>query len=198
MNFDRLAPFYRAMEALAAGGKLQRCRLAFLGEIPVPRTILLAGEGHGRFLPECLRRFPEAHIVVIDSSRRMLEIAKSRVDPARVEFIHADLLEWSGPSATFDLVVTHFFLDCFTADELPFVIGKLASVAAPEANWLLADFEIAPAGAARWRSRLIVGMLYRFFKIVTGLHASTLIPPTEKSKKPASSTTAASPTTGSC
>lgn len=50
MNFDRLAPFYRAMETLAAGGKLQRCRLAFLGEIPIPRRVLLAGEGHGRFL----------------------------------------------------------------------------------------------------------------------------------------------------
>ena len=51
MNCDRLAPFYRTMEFLSAGGKLQRCRLEFLAEIPIPRAILLAGEGHGRFLP---------------------------------------------------------------------------------------------------------------------------------------------------
>ena len=55
MTFDRLAPFYRVMKFFTAGGKLQRCRTAFLGEIPVPRRVLLAGEGHGRSLPASLR-----------------------------------------------------------------------------------------------------------------------------------------------
>jgi hypothetical protein len=36
MNFNRLAPFYRAMEVIVAGGKLQRCWVALLGEIPAP------------------------------------------------------------------------------------------------------------------------------------------------------------------
>jgi len=177
MNFDRLAPFYQAMEWLAAGGKLQRCRTEFLGEIPVPRKILLAGEGHGRFLPECVRRFPEARIVVVDSSARMLKIARKKAQTNRVEFVHADFLEWIGPRGEFDLVVTNFFLDCFRQEELAMAVRKLGEMAASNANWLLADFEIAPAGAARWRSRVIVGMLYRFFRTVTGIRADSLVPP---------------------
>jgi ubiquinone/menaquinone biosynthesis C-methylase UbiE len=177
MNFDRLAPFYRTMERFTAGGKLQRCRLAFLGEIPVPQNVLLAGEGHGRFLPECVRCFPEARIVVVDSSQRMLEIARRNVESPRVEFVRADLLEWDGPTERFDLIVTNFFLDCFPPDELAVVVRKLGELAAPRADWLLADFEIAPAGPARWRSRLIVAALYRFFGIVTALKADALVPP---------------------
>ncbi len=183
VNFDRLAPFYQAMEGLTAGGKLQRCRLAFLAEIPVPRNVLLAGEGHGRFLPECVKRFPEARIVVVDSSSRMLEIARRKVTSERVEFVRADLLEWDGPPGRFDLIVTNFFLDCFPPDELATVVGKLGELAAPETDWLLADFEIAPAGPARWRSRLIVATLYRFFGIVTGLQAGALVPPERDLKK---------------
>ena len=177
MNCDRLAPFYRTMEFLSAGRKLQCCRTEFLGEIPKPNRILLAGEGHGRFLPECVRRFPAAHITVIDSSARMLEIARSTVTSRKVEFIHADLLEWDGPPAIFDLIVTNFFLDCFGPAPLAIVIAKLGTLATPAASWLLADFEIASNGIARLRSRAIIGLLYPFFRITTGLQTRALVPP---------------------
>jgi SAM-dependent methyltransferase len=177
MSFDRLAPFYRMMEAIAAGGKLQRCRLAFLGEIPVPQRILLAGEGHGRFLPECARRFPDAEIVVVDASARMLEIARAKSDSPRVSFIHADALDWQPPPERFDLVVTHFFLDCLTATELAHVVAKFGAAASPRAGWLLADFDHARSGPARWRTRVIVTMLYGFFRVVTGLRARELVSP---------------------
>ena len=177
MQCDRLAPFYRTMEFLSAGRKLQRCRMEFLGKIPTPRAILLAGEGHGRFLPECARQFPTARITVIDSSARMLEIARSKTDSDRIEYIHADLLEWDGTPGAFDLIVTNFFLDCFGSDELAAVVLKLATLATPSADWLLADFEIPPNGPARLRGRLIIGLLYQFFGIATGLQTRTLVPP---------------------
>jgi len=177
MSFDRLAPFYRSMEIFAAGGKLQRCRMAFLDEIPVPKKILLAGEGHGRFLPECVRRFPQTEIVMVDISAGMLEIARSKVESDHVKFIHADFLEWDGPQGEFDLIVTNFFLDCFTADQLALVISKLGRCATPDAQWLLADFEIATTPLAGLRGRLIVGMLYTFFRLVAALKASALVPP---------------------
>ena len=177
MSFDRLAPFYRSMEWITAGGKLQRSRMAFLDEIPPPHEILLAGEGHGCFLPECVRRFPAAEIVIVDISAKMLEIARSKVAHGHQIFIHADLLEWDGPQCRFDLIVTHFFLDCFTADQLGCVVAKLGHCATADAHWLLADFEIASTPFAGWRSRVIIGLLYIFFRLVTGLKASALVPP---------------------
>lgn len=177
VNFDPLAPFYRAMETFTAGGKLQRCRVAFLDEIPVPRRALLAGEGHGRFLPECVKRFPDTRILVVDSSERMLEIARNSVSSMNVDFLHVDFLDWEGPHGAFDLIVTHFFLDCFPPDELATVVGKLEILAAPRADWLLADFQMADGMAAGLRSRVILAMLYRFFRVVSGLKARVLTPP---------------------
>lgn len=177
VNFDRLAPFYRMMEFLSAGDKLQRCRIEFLKEIPVPRRILLAGEGHGRFLPKCIEQFPDARILVVDSSERMLQIARSKVNSSRVEFVHADLLEWDGPRDEFDLIVTNFFLDCFPADELEKVVAKLSAMATSKGDWLLADFEIARMGWARLRSRIILASLYQLFRIFTRLKARSLVPP---------------------
>lgn len=177
MNFDRLAPFYRAMETLAAGGKMQRCRLAFLGEIPIPRRVLLAGEGHGRILVECVRRFPQASIVVVDSSAGMLAIAKRCMISGQVEFVVMDLLTWDAPVEKFDLIVTNFFLDCFPADELAAVVKRLGELAAPEAEWLLADFQVAEGKVAGLRSRVILAMLYAFFRLACGLKARSLVPP---------------------
>jgi hypothetical protein len=94
-----------------------------------------------------------------------------------VECVRADFLKWDPPHGGFDLIVTNFFLDCFPPEELAAVVEKLGRTAAPDADWLLADFEIAAVGPARWRSKVIVAMLYRFFSIVTGLRARALAPP---------------------
>jgi len=44
------------MECVLAGEMLQRSRLEFLGEVH-PREVLLAGEGHGRFLGSFMKAF---------------------------------------------------------------------------------------------------------------------------------------------
>ncbi len=182
MSFDTLAPHYRWMEALLAGGKLHRCRTAFLADIPSARNILLLGEGHGRSLVECRRRFPNAHITCVDASVRMLNQAhrnliRHKLTTDRVEFIHADVLHWSPPVASSDLIVTNFFLDCFRAEQLEQIVSRLATAATPGANWLLADFQMPRAGWKRLRSRLIIGSLYTFFRVMTRLPAKKLTPP---------------------
>ncbi len=177
MNFDRLAAFYPAMEWISAGNKLQRCRVAFLNQIQPPRRILLAGEGHGRFLPACARTFPDARITVVDCSVRMLAIARKRCTTRNIEFVHADLLSWNHPPGGFDLVVTHFLLDCYAADELEPLVARLGMLTTPDACWLVADFRIPDSGFASWRSRMILALLYRFFRITCGISAKSLASP---------------------
>lgn len=180
MNFDRLAPFYQTMERLAAGRKLQRCRVALLGEIPVPRKVLILGEGRGGFLLECLNRFPDCAFTVIDSSRVMLDLLEKRIgneDLKRVHLIHVDLIDWQPPLAGFDLIVTHFFLDCFAPQTLAGIIHKLSTAAASQANWLVADFQLANGRFRNLRSRWILWSLYRFFRLSCKLEARSLTPP---------------------
>ena len=182
MSFDRLAPHYRWMEFILTGEKLQRCRLAWLNEVRNCREVLIVGEGPGRFLPLCVRELPAARIVCVDASRAMLDRARASLsraggDGQRVEFVHAAVPEWQPPAATFDLIVTHFFLDCFPEPMLTQVVASLARAAKPAARWLVADFQIPPSGVSRLRAKLILALAYQFFRGVTNLPAKRLESP---------------------
>jgi ubiquinone/menaquinone biosynthesis C-methylase UbiE len=182
MSFDVLAPHYGWMEAVLAGNKLQRCRVFHLQRAGPARQILILGEGNGRFLVECRRAFPVAAITCVDASERMLSLAQQRLrrsglDSGTIEFIHADALQWKPPDQNYDLVVTHFFLDCFRADQLERLISSLAKAATAKAKWLVADFQIPATGLARIRAQLIHRVMYTFFRIVTRLPARSLTSP---------------------
>ncbi len=179
MSFDVLAPHYRWMEWFLAGEKLQRSRVAWLDEVRMCRNVLLVGEGHGRFLSECIRALPKAEITCVDASRGMLEQARNRCvlgknESHRVHFVHAELPQWTPPNGKFDLIVTNFFFDCFTEEQLEVILPKLAKAAAPEARWLIAEFQEPATGWRRWRAKIILGLAYIFFQIVTKLPARRL------------------------
>lgn len=183
MSFDALAPWYRTLEGIAFGNALQRCRVACLGEIAAPRCALIVGEGNGRFLSELLRLHPGVEVDCIDASDRMLRLARKRVerepgDGKRVRFLHEDILSWIAPERHYDLVVTHFVLDCFPEAELAGVVKKLARAATDDARWLHADFCLPARGVARLRARGCLATMYWFFRITARIPASELIDPT--------------------
>lgn len=180
-GFDRLAPYYGSMETILAGKKLARCRNALWPHIPAPGNVLLAGEGHGKFLMEIVRRHPGARVTYLDASPGMQAAAKSRLlaeklSGDRVTFVTADLLDWQTRDR-FDLIATQFFLDCFTAPQLARAVATLARVLDPGGHWLIADFQIPERGLFRVRARIIHGMMYRFFRIAAGLPACAVVPP---------------------
>jgi ubiquinone/menaquinone biosynthesis C-methylase UbiE len=182
VSFDLLAPHYRWLEAILAGGKLHRCRTAFLDRVVQCREILLCGEGNGRFLVECRRNHPRARITCLDSSTRMLDCAAERLERfglagPEIQFIRSDALEWDAPTHRYDLIVTHFFLDCFHAAHLERIIRKLSCAARRKATWLLADFRAPRAGPLRWRARAIHQLMYGFFRVATGISASRIVLP---------------------
>lgn len=177
MSFDRLAPHYRWMELVLAGKKLHKSRTHFLNVIPRPFHILLLGEGPGRTLVECIRRFPATKVTCLDSSREMLAQAQIRAEDFPVTYLHLDIFEWSPPSHCFDLIISNFFLDCFTAEQLNKVIEKVFVASRPGATWLIADFQIAAQGWKKLRSQAILGLMYAFFRIATRLPAQRLTAP---------------------
>ena len=182
MSFDRIAPHYGWLERVLAGGKLQTMRTRWMEDFPEPRRALLAGEGHGRFLVPLLRTFPSVRIVFVDASSAMHTVARHRMKQAgfpetRVQFIQAQLPHSDLATGDFDLVVTHFFLDCFPPDQLNAVIGNLAGASTAQANWLLADFCIPTSGLSRVRARWIIAIMYLFFRAATRLPARTLTSP---------------------
>jgi ubiquinone/menaquinone biosynthesis C-methylase UbiE len=183
VNFDRVAPFYRTLEAIAFGNALQRARIRWLRAIPKPGRALILGEGNGRFVCELLKVYPGAQIDCVDASERMLELVKTRLnaDAAgatdRVRFLHRDIREWA-PGGSYDLIVTHFVLDCFEAGEMRRVVEKLGYAATSEATWLLADFTVPQTALARLHAKVWLRAMYSFFRLAAGLRTKELFDPT--------------------
>ncbi len=180
-TFDRLAPVYDTLEAVLAGRKLSRCRNALWDRIPEPKDILLAGEGHGKSLAEAVRRYPDAQVTYLDASGKMHDAARRRLRKLsltedNVTFVDADILHWKS-GAQYDLIVTQFFLDCFTHQQLVRMVPSLAQALIPGGHWMLADFQIPACGSARVRAQLIHWAMYRFFRTLVNLPASALVPP---------------------
>jgi len=94
-----------------------------------------------------------------------------------VEFIQGDALDWKPEAQAFDLIVTHFVLDCFPPAELQKVTANLARAAAPAAAWLVADFHLPAGLLTRCRAQAIHSMMYAFFRFVTRICAPRLSMP---------------------
>jgi ubiquinone/menaquinone biosynthesis C-methylase UbiE len=183
VNFDRVAPHYRWLETITFGTTLQRARTSFLSEAITAKRVLIVGEGSGRFLLELLRECASAEVDCVEASAVMIELSRQRLERnlpeaiARVHFIHSMIEEWLVPECRYDLIVTHFVLDCFPLRPLEDVIAKLAQAATPAATWLLADFDYPSAPVRRQCARLWIAAMYLFFRAFAGLEARTLTTP---------------------
>ena len=183
MSFDRIAPFYRALETIAFGNTLQHARVHWIDKAPRPTRALIIGEGNGRFLCELVRVHPDIDIDCVDASGRMLQLARRQVlktfpeSLKRVRFLQEDILTWL-PSDSYDLLVTHFFLDCFQRDLVKIIVDRIGRTALPDAVWLLADFTIPAGGTlARMHAKLWLRAMYSFFRISAGITAAQLVDP---------------------
>jgi len=177
VNCDSIARWYRRLEYIGFGRELERRRTAFLGDAADARRILVMGEGDGRFLAALVEQNPEAEIDYVDLSERMLDLAFMRVGKCggRVRFAQTDARTDSLPCAAYDLIVTHFFLDCFDESDAARVVRKIAEAALPRARWMVSEFRQPGSGWRAVWARAWLRVLYLFFKITTGLKTSRLI-----------------------
>lgn len=176
-NFDGLADAYRWMEWASFGPLLGLCRSTFLPRLTHCRNALVLGDGDGRFTATLLRANPHIDVHAVDASPAMLAMLTRRCsqNAVRLNVEHADLRTWQPPSTLlYDLVVTHFVLDCFSSEEVFALAKRIMPIVDPGALWVISEFAI-PAG---WFGRLAAGTivrgLYLAFGLLTGLRPRTL------------------------
>ncbi|MGC2638734.1 MAG: methyltransferase [Acidobacteriaceae bacterium] len=180
-RFDRVARIYRAMEYLSFGPMLERCRFAHLPRLGHARRALMLGDGDGRFTAKLLAANPHLHADAIDASPEMLRLLRERVArsgaAARLTTSCADARGFEPLADGYDLVVTHFFLDCLSSAEAEELIARLWPHLAPGAVWVVSEFQVPERGRIRaWLARGVIGFLYASFRVLTGL-AVREIPP---------------------
>jgi SAM-dependent methyltransferase len=177
-NFNLIAKPYRWLEYLTLGTALENCRLYYLPQLLDRRHALVLGDGDGRFLAQLLKRNPHLQADAVDTSDTMLQLLRQRCEAAspnadaRLRTHHTNALTISLKDS-YDLVVTHFFLDCLTQPDLNSLITRIAPTLAPGALWLISDFRI-PRGPMHLPARVLIRGLYLAFRLLTGLRTTHL------------------------
>jgi ubiquinone/menaquinone biosynthesis C-methylase UbiE len=180
MNCDRIAPYYEILEHFLFGRLLEHRRFAFLGEIRMSRKAFVCGGGDGRFLARLLRVNTRVEVDFVDLSSAMVELAERRVTGMgrtfrkRVRFHAGDVRSFVAPADSYDLIVTHYFLDCFSNQELEDVVGRLATWGMPQARWIVSDFREVNGPIGRLWTRSVISVLYSAFRYTTGLNVTRL------------------------
>lgn len=181
-RFDLLAPHYRWMEAISFGRRLHQCRSAMLDRMTTRHRALVLGDGDGRFLAELIRLNSLVTVDAIDGSPAMIAVARQRVAAIpggieRVNFVTADARLVPLPADNYDLIVSHFFLDCFPRRQLVPLVGLIATALAPGGEWVVGDFRVPERQPARLFGQIALLGMYTFFRCVSGLPAGRLVDP---------------------
>lgn len=179
-TFDWLAQPYRWMEYVTFGRALERCRFHLLPRLTDSRSALLLGDGDGRFAARLLRDTPELQLVAVDSSPTMLAALHARCardgNGARVQTLSTDLasaLPQAIKERSYDLVVTHFFLDCLSTAAVEHLAKQILPQLRPGARWIISEFQV-PATAMRFPARMLIRLLYLAFRLLANLQTRSL------------------------
>jgi ubiquinone/menaquinone biosynthesis C-methylase UbiE len=118
-QFDRLAPVWEEMRSADAFAPVQ----AALERLPEPpRRVLDLGTGTGLVARLVAARFPDAAVIGVDISERMIEQARRRTESARVSYQVADAEHLPFEDRAFDLVTLGNMIPFF--DELARIVAS--------------------------------------------------------------------------
>ncbi len=176
-RFGGLAGPYRYLEYLTFGNALQKTRTYFLPQLAQSRSALVLGDGDGRFTAALLQSIAEVRVHAVDASGRMLESLRRNagIHQDRVSTECCDIRRWTPKStADYDLVATHFFLDCLTTEDVSDLAERLKPGLIPGAIWVNSEFAVPPTLFGHLVARPLIRALYLGFRILAGLKVGRL------------------------
>ena len=177
-SFDRVAWIYDKLAGWVFGKSIKTSQTSLLPELPKGGKLLIVGGGTGWILPALFQQAKPEHIFYVDSSGKMIELAQKSFESLglpsdRITFFTQPF----GPGVVteeVDIVITNFYLDLFPPQTLPEQMALLHRLLKPNGTWLFTDFQYPKGGISRFFSRLLIPLMYLFFKIFTGIPASHL------------------------
>jgi ubiquinone/menaquinone biosynthesis C-methylase UbiE len=150
-----------------------------LDRLPSVENVLVLGDGDGRFLQQFCRARPSCSVTSVDQSSRMLQLQRRRlteVDPQPcVSFVQSDAKEYRPEKDQLDLLVTAFFLDCFSEDEVSDMLPRWLAGVRPGGLLYYVDFSRPKSGWRRLRADCYLGWMHSMFRWSTGLPNRRLI-----------------------
>ena len=140
------------------------------------RHALVLGDGDGRFTARLLELNTHVQVDAVDASEVMLKtlLCRAGSHATRVHTRQIDARLWQPSGASYDLIVTHFFLDCLSTAEIVDLTRRLKAAVTPATRWALSDFAIPRGSMGRIVGDILIRGLYFGFGILTGLRQKRL------------------------
>lgn len=172
-GYDSLAKIYIPLEFSLFGRALQRSRVALIHRLPSVENALVLGDGDGRLLESLCRAYPNCRFTSIDHSRGMLDRQRNRMQQVdagdRIQFIRQNAKTFVPDPGTHDLLVTAYFLDCFSAEELSDHFPRWLSALRSGGLLYFVDFVHPESRPRRAQARIYQTMMHALFRFATEL-----------------------------
>lgn len=177
-GFDRLAPYYDALTRFF-GNAILHSQTSLGRHLKEGARVLVIGGGTGEFLETWLRAHDRFTMVFVDLSPAMIARARRRIDKAGIDPDRIELrtggIESINAHERFDAIGTFYFLDLFSEESLQRLMPRLNQALVPGGQWMVADFDIPDKPRSRKvLSRILIKMLYIFFRMICRIEAHTL------------------------
>lgn len=170
-SFDRIAWMYDGLAQLVFFGAIRKSQLTFLSYIEPRSKILIVGGGTGWILSELDKLGILMVVHYVEASTAMLKKSRLR-EPFKniqVTFNHGTVEELS--KVRYNVIITNFFLDVFSEDNLGTVIEKLDSHLNRDGIWIITDFVNS---GKKWQ-KILIKLMYGFFRFTANIEGSRLL-----------------------
>lgn len=175
-NFDSVAWCYDGLSKLVFGNKLKQSQLILLEHIREGDRLLIIGGGTGWILEELLKFIKVKEIDYLERSANMLVRARKRMagfSGTKVNFIQGD--QTNIPCRDkYDAVIACYFFDLFSEQSIASVIPVLKNALKEKGRLLVADFFLSER--SHFRHKVLIRMMYIFFKMTSNIEAYKLGP----------------------
>jgi len=173
-DFSSLSSIYDVLGLLMFQGSLHSSQVYFFDKMPKIKKALILGGGTGKFLVDLLNSVLVEKVIYVDISPGMIAKAKDKVRKLKlenkVEFICGGFE--SIPVGQYDLICTHYFLDCFEEEHIVEMLQVLKKSLSENGVWHFTDFYL-DSGSSFLRKKF-VAFLYFFFRTSCGLKVDKL------------------------
>lgn len=142
LSFDRLTPLYDAFVRLVGFGPPFTERVLDAAAVRDGETILDVGAGTGSLLVLAKRRHPRSRAIGVDPDRRVLRIARAKLERSGVaaELLRAGAEAIPLPPSSVDVAVSGLVFHHLPIETKTAAIAEVSRVLRPGGRFLLADF----------------------------------------------------------
>lgn len=132
--------------------------------------VLILGGGAGEILKELDKLEISLSISYVELSSKMIKIARSKqpFKNLEVDFVNQNAQSIDLPKA--DVVITNYFLDVFTLENLSMIMKKIDQALNDSGTWLWTDFRKTNS----FFKKAQIKLMYLFFKIFSQLEGTKL------------------------